>query len=574
MKQMRIALGQINTTVGDLEANVRKILDTIERAKVHRADLVVFPELAIPGYPPEDLLLKPQFIEANLKALQTVAQASDDVLIIVGFADRDDDIFNAAAVCFGGQVVGVYHKNYLPTYSVFDEDRYFQTGHQTPVFDWGEGTFGVNVCEDIWVPGGPTKVQAFLGGAQLIVNISASPFHARKGGFRERMLATRAADNTAVVAFCNLVGGQDELVFDGQSVIFDAGGERIARGRAFEEDLVLADIDLADVFNRRLHDPRRRKEHREGEDEVRSISLTPPAEREERGALPSHDVASLGELEEVYKALSLGTRDYVRKNGFEEVVVGLSGGIDSSLTVTIAADALGPEHVHGVRMPSRYTTDMSNDDASILAENLGIDLLTIPIEPAFQSMLEMLADPFAGTEPGVAEENVQARIRGMTLMALSNKFGWMVLTTGNKSEMSVGYATLYGDMAGGFAVIKDVPKTLVYELARWRNEQTPVIPERAITRPPSAELKPDQRDTDSLPPYEVLDPILKAYVEEDKSVDEIVRMGMDRDTVVRVVHMVDNSEYKRRQAPPGVRITQRAFGRDRRVPITNHWEEE
>jgi NAD+ synthase (glutamine-hydrolysing) len=582
MHQLRIALSQINVTVGDLDGNVAKILANVEAAKAQGADVVVFPELAIPGYPPEDLLLKPSFVEANLAALEQVATASQDILIVVGFADRRDDIYNAAAVCHDGQVAGVYRKQYLPNYGVFDENRTFQAGTETPVFRWGEApgtaiTFGVNICEDIWYPGGPTRAQAFLGGAHLIINISASPYHAGKGAHRERMLATRAADNIAIVAFCNLVGGQDELVFDGQSLIFDAQGNLLARGRAFEEDLVVVDLDLGAVFNRRLHDPRRRKIVRESTDAVPSLSLSHTPTHEPKSELPRRETTPLERLEEIYRALTLGTRDYVRKNGFQTVLVGMSGGIDSSLVACIAADALGPDHVVGVRNPSRYTSDMSNDVAAQLAANLGIRLLTIPIEPAFEAYLEMLADQFAGTEAGVTEENIQARIRGNLWMALSNKFGWLVLTAGNKSEMSVGYATLYGDMAGGFAVIKDVPKTLVYELAEWRNtqgagqlpKQLPVIPEDAITRPPTAELRPGQKDTDSLPPYPVLDPILKAYVEEDRRAEEIAALGFDPETVRRVIRMVDRSEYKRRQAPPGVRITQRAFGRDRRLPITN-----
>jgi len=652
MRQLRIALAQINATVGDLQGNVAQILASVEAAKSQGADLVAFPELAIPGYPPEDLLLKPQFIEANLAALEEVAAAAENIVIVVGFVDRRDDIYNGAAICHQGQVAGVYHKVYLPNYGVFDENRYFEAGHETPVFRWGQATFGVNICEDIWHPDGPTVTQALVGGAQLIINISASPYHAGKGGFRERMLATRAADNTAIVAFCNLVGGQDELVFDGQSLLFDAQGELLARGRAFEEDLVVADLDLEAVFRRRLHDPRRRKawlgplgytqgklaegQKLTSQGPVPSISLPDMEPREEKKwGLPRREVTALEGLEEIYRALVVGTRDYVHKNGFDTVVIALSGGIDSSLTAAIAADALGPKQVVGVRMPSRYTSDMSNDDAAQLAANLGIRLLTISIEPAFRAYLEMLAEsfdgvypersrgaqdrpfdgvypersrgaqdrpfdgvypersrgaqdrpfggvypersrgaqdrPFSGTEPGVPEENIQARIRGNTLMALSNKFGWLVLTTGNKSEMSVGYTTLYGDMAGGFAVIKDVPKTLAYELAHWRNRQSPVIPQRALTRPPTAELCPGQKDTDSLPPYEVLDPILKAYIEEDRGREEIMALGFDRDTVVRVLHMVDRSEYKRRQAPPGVKITPRAFGRDRRLPITNRF---
>ncbi len=573
MHRLRIALAQINPTVGDLDGNVATILANVEAAKAQDAAIVVFPELAITGYPPEDLLLKPQFIEANLAALQTVAAAAQGILVVVGFVDRQDDIYNAAAVCCEGKVAGVYHKQYLPNYGVFDENRYFRAGRAATVFRWGNITFGINVCEDIWYPDGPTETQAFAGGAQVIVNISASPYHAGKGGFRERMLATRAADNTAVVAFCNMVGGQDELVFDGQSLVFDAQGELVARGRAFEEDVVLADLDLGAVFSRRLHDPRRRQ-HRSEDEAVPCIALPGrpvPGMLRQPGPSQTDVTVPLERLEEIYRALVLGTRDYARKNGFQTAVVGVSGGIDSSLVAAIAADALGPQNVVGVRLPSRYTSEMSNDIAAQLAANLGIRLLTIPIEPAFEAYRQMLAEPFAGTEPGVAEENIQARIRGNVWMALSNKFGWLVLTAGNKSEMAVGYATLYGDMAGGFAVIKDVPKTLVYELARWRNAQSPVIPEAALARPPTAELRPGQKDTDSLPPYEMLDPILKAYVEEDRSADEIVALGFDPETVWRVIRMVDRSEYKRRQAPPGIKITPRAFGRDRRLPITNRF---
>ena len=579
MRPLRIALAQINVIVGDLQGNVAKILDNVDAARNQGADLVVFPELAIPGYPPEDLLLKPQFIDANLTALETVAAAAQDILIVVGFVDREDDIYNAAAICHQGQVAGIYHKVYLPNFGVFDEDRYFQSDVQVPVFRWGEVTFGVNICEDIWYPDGPTEAQALIGGAQLIINLSSSPYHVGKGGFRERMLATRAADNTVIVVFCNLVGGQDELVFDGHSLVFDAQGDLITRGRGFEEDLVVADLDLEEVFRQRLHDPRRRKQMLIAQAQsgrwapVPRISLSNSSRGTDRPELQPRELADLGRLEETYRALVLGTRDYVRKNDFDTVLVGLSGGIDSSLTAVIAADALEPQRVVGVRMPSRYTSAMSNDDASQLATNLGIRLITVPIEPAFQAYLQMLSESFSGTQPGVAEENIQARVRGNILMALSNKFGWLVLTTGNKSEMSVGYATLYGDMAGGFAVIKDVPKTLVYELADWRNSQSPVIPQRAVTRPPTAELRPDQKDTDSLPPYSILDPILRAYVEEDRGKDAIVSLGFDLKTVANVLRMVDHSEYKRRQAPPGVKITPRAFGRDRRLPITNRFGE-
>jgi NAD+ synthase (glutamine-hydrolysing) len=583
MRIMRIALAQINATVGDLQGNTRKIISRIGDAREMGAGLVVFPELTITGYPPEDLLLKSQFIADNLACLQEVAARARGLTAIVGFVDSSDDIYNAAAVLHNGAVAGVYHKSYLPNYGVFDENRYFQQGVTAPVFIINGVTIGITTCEDIWYPGGPAEVQALLGGAELLVNISASPYHVGKGQVRERLLSTRAADNVAIVAYCNLVGGQDELVFDGHSLLFDAQGRLVAAGRQFAEDLVLADLDLDAVFRARLHDPRRRKEKLaamlRGPDQnilppVEKITLPPTAEPASPPAKPpGPQHGRLSRLEEVYAALCLGTRDYVRKNGFSQVVVGLSGGIDSSLVATVAADALGPENVVGVAMPSRYSSSDSHEDAELLANNLGIRFLVIPIEQVFSAYLEMLAEPFAGREPDVAEENIQARIRGNILMALSNKFGWLVLTTGNKSEMSVGYATLYGDMAGGFAVIKDVPKMLVYELARHRNREKEVIPQRALTKAPTAELRPNQKDTDSLPPYEDLDPILQAYVEEDRSLADIVALGVPEERVRRVIAMVDRAEYKRRQAPPGVKITPRAFGKDRRLPITNHYKE-
>jgi len=586
---LRIALAQINVTVGDLAGNVRKIVAGLERTREAGAHLVVFPELAVTGYPPEDLLLKPSFVAANRAALDEIAAAAHGLTAVVGFADVQEDVYNAAAVLHDGALAGVYHKQYLPTYSVFDEDRTFRAGEANPLFVLGDVVVGVSVCEDIWYPEGPPQVQA-RAGAHLLVNVSASPYHAGKGAARERMLATRAADSVAIVAFCNLVGGQDELVFDGGSVIFDARGEVVARAAQFEEDLLVADVDVGEVFRQRLHDPRQRKVSHLLPSLPSPILLTgvdtsllpsqagshlpsPPSSPFPPPPAGPHIVEPLPCLEEIYRALALGTRDYVRKNGFQRVVIGLSGGVDSTLVACIAADALGPENVTGVAMPSRYSADFSRTDAAHLADNLGIQFLVIPIERAFSAYLDTLAEPFAGREPDTAEENLQARVRGNLLMALSNKFGWLVLTTGNKSEMSVGYATLYGDMAGGFAVIKDVPKTLVYELARWRNGQQDglLIPERVLTRPPSAELRPDQQDTDSLPPYEVLDPILHLVVEEDAGLAEIVARGFDEQLVRRVMRMVDRSEYKRRQAPPGVRITPRAFGRDRRLPITNRY---
>jgi NAD+ synthase (glutamine-hydrolysing) len=587
MRMIRVALAQINTTVGDLRANTRKIIAYIDDARAKGASLVAFPELAIPGYPPEDLLLKSQFIADNIACLHEVAAHAHGLTVIVGFVDSSDDTYNAAAVLHNGAVAGIYHKSYLPNYSVFDENRYFQQGVTAPVFVIDGVTVGITICEDFWYPGGPAEAQALLGGAELLVNISASPYYMGKGLARERMLSTRAADNAAIVAYCNLVGGQDELVFDGHSLAFDAQGRLAAAGRQFAEDLLLADLDLDDVFRARLHDPRRRKEKLtallRGTGQgilppVQKIALPPTAEPPSPPARPPdathfQSASHLSRLEEVYAALCLGTRDYVRKNGFSQAVIGLSGGVDSALVTAIAADALGPENVAGVFMPSRYSSADSREDAELLAKNLGVRFLVIPIEQTFNAYLEMLAEPFAGREPDVTEENLQARIRGNILMALSNKFGWLVLTTGNKSEMSVGYATLYGDMAGGFAVIKDVPKMLVYELAHHRNREKGVIPQRVLEKAPTAELRPNQKDTDSLPPYEDLDPILQVYVEEDRSLAEIVAMGAPEERVRRVAAMVDRAEYKRRQAPPGVKITPRAFGKDRRLPITNRYRE-
>ncbi|MFQ5855868.1 MAG: NAD+ synthase [Anaerolineae bacterium] len=586
---LRVALAQINVTVGDLDGNRAKILSYLDRARAQQADVVVFPELAVPGYPPEDLLLKPTFIEANRRFLQAIAEHVHDITAVIGFVDRDEeDIYNAAAVLHAGQIVAIYRKMFLPNYGVFDEYRYFGAGIEPLNLRLNNAVVGVNICEDIWNPAGPMEAQA-LEGAQIIVNLSSSPYYVGKIRSRQRMLATRAADSVAIVCYCNLVGGQDELVFDGASLIFDQEGELVARGKQFEEDLVVADLDLNAVFRQRLHDPRRRQNlagwHLDPSTgavlsllkgsgprmpPVREVSLDVQLHQEWPAITPPRSEL-LGDLEEIYAALVLGTRDYMHKNGFRQAVIGLSGGIDSSMTAVIAAEALGPENVTGVSMPSRYTSDASLEDARTLAQNLGIRFMEIPIDDTFQAYLDMLAEPFGDTERGVTEENIQARIRGNILMALSNKFGWLVLTTGNKSEMSVGYATLYGDMAGGFAVIKDVPKMVVYELARLRNAQEQVIPQRVLERPPTAELRPNQTDQDTLPPYEVLDPILHAYVVEDRSFHEIVARGFDVETVSKVIRMVDRNEYKRRQAPPGVKITERAFGRDRRLPITNQY---
>jgi len=576
MRQLRIALGQINATVGDLPGNADKIRSYISDAQEAGAQIVAFPELAVSGYPPEDLLQKPAFIRTCREYLEAVAQACKGIIAIIGFPEESDDLYNAAAIVGEGQILGVYRKHYLPNYGVFDEDRYFKPGLQVPVFANPEWTLGVSICEDIWYPAGPHEVQAGHGGAEILVNISASPYHAGKGKIRERMLATRASDNVAVVAFCNMVGGQDELVFDGGSVVFDPRGELLARGRQFKEDLVLADVHLDDVFRQRLLDPRRRKNRPDEHSAsvvVRCGDVPRISSKSSSSLICPRQVEPLSEVAEVYEALLLGTRDYVRKNGFQKVVVGLSGGIDSSLVACIAADALGPDNVVGVSMPSRYSSGHSQSDAMQLATALRIDLHTVSIEAAFRAYLELLRPIWGDVKPDLTEENLQSRVRGNILMALSNKFGWLVVTTGNKSENSVGYATLYGDMAGGFAVIKDVNKMLVYELARYRNTRALVIPENVFTKPPSAELRPDQKDSDSLPEYDQLDPILRAYVEENCCVSEIVALGFDLETVRRTVAMVDRAEYKRRQAPPGIKISRRAFGRDRRLPITNAFRE-
>jgi NAD+ synthase (glutamine-hydrolysing) len=577
-RQLRIGLAQINTTVGDFAGNRQKILNAIGEARALGVDLLTFPELAICGYPPEDLLFKPQFIAQNLRSLEKVAEASSGISVVIGFVDAEEDIYNAAAVIHDGKLAGVYHKVFLPNYGVFDENRYFRAGSECPVYVISGINVGVNICEDIWYEEGPATTQAYSG-AEVIVNISASPYHFSKGGIRERMIATRATDNVAIFAYNNLVGGQDELVFDGNSLILDETGRLVARGKQFKEDMIVADLDVESVFRTRLHDPRWRKElllrEQQGGYNTRRVTVSAAPLSTEKPPLPRRQQEEELSLHaEIYEALVLGTHDYIIKNGFEKVLLGLSGGIDSSLVATIAVDALGKSNVFGVAMPSRYSSPGSTSDAELLASNLGIKLLTIPIEKVFQAYLDTLAETFRGTGPDVTEENIQARIRGNILMALSNKFGWLVLTTGNKSEMATGYTTLYGDMAGGFAVIKDVPKTMVNALARYRNSRggTEMIPAAIIDKPPSAELRPDQKDADTLPTYELLDPVITAYVEEDKSVEQIIAMGIDEKVVKRAARLVDGSEYKRRQAPPGVKITPRAFGRDRRLPITNRFK--
>ena len=580
MRTFRLAMAQMNATVGDFDGNAERIITSTREARALGADLIAFPELALPGYPPEDLLLKPQFIRENRERLGLIAAECRDITAIVGYVDADADIYNAAALIHDGEIVGSYRKMYLPNYGVFDEDRYFAAGSECPVYTVNGSPVGVNICEDIWYATGPAVVQR-AAGAELIVNINGSPFHAGKRAFREKMLATRASDNGLFVAYVNLVGGQDELVFDGASIIFGPDGEVVARAGQFEEQILIADLEVEAVFRSRLRDPRTRKERATDLAHIGKpiqVAVSDYAENTAKPAIQSNDpytcdAQPLDETAEVYAALTLGTRDYVRKCGFGKVLIALSGGIDSTLVAAVAADALGSDNVVGIAMPSRYSSEGSVLDAMALADNLGIELWTLPIEDAFNAYLGTLAPKFEGTEPGVAEENVQSRIRGNLIMAVSNKFNWLVLTTGNKSEMATGYATIYGDMAGGYAVIKDVPKQLVYELCRYRNTigEKPVIPQSVIDKPPSAELRPDQKDEDSLPPYSVLDPILKAYVEDDYGFDDIVAMGYDPDIVKHIITLVDRNEYKRRQSPPGIKITPRNFGRDRRMPIANRY---
>lgn len=578
MRNIRFGIAQINSTVGDLNGNTSKIVEFIGLAKSRGVDLLAFPELAVTGYPPEDLLLKPQFIKQNRESLDKIAEHTSGIATIVGFVDTDGDLYNAAAVLYNKRLVGVYHKFHLPNYGVFDENRYFQAGKGCPIFGMRGIHIGITICEDIWYETGPATVQAYAG-ARLLVNISASPYHAGKGFSRERMLATRAADNLAMVAYVNLVGGQDELVFDGNSVVFNERGETILRGKQFEEDLVVVDMDMESVFRSQLHEPRRRKEtpwvKRELE-QVTKLELSNEYPVAAKPTLSQRQVERLSDIAEIYQALVLGIRDYVRKNGFEKVVIGLSGGVDSSLVATLAADALGAASVIGIFMPSRYSSSASESDAQDLARNLGIEFMVIPIERAFNAYSQTLAEPFKGTQPDSTEENIQARIRGNVLFALSNKFGWLVLACSNKSETATGYTTIYGDMAGGFIPLKDVPKTMVYKLAQYRNQQErkEIIPAGVLVKAPSAELRPDQKDTDTLPPYDILDPILKAYVEDDLAIEQIVDMGFDRGTVTTVARLVDRSEYKRRQTAPGIKITPRDFGRDRRLPITNQFTEE
>ena len=566
---LTLALAQVDPRVGDLDGNARMAREQIARARDEGAELVLLPELMLTGYPPEDLLLKEHFLQAAQEALADVAAEAEGIVALVGFPERTDDVYNALAVLAGGRLHAVYRKTRLWNYGVADEPRYFQAGEGATVLDFGDARLGLTICEDLWVPGAPGSDEA-LAGALMLVNPSASPYEAGKGLARERMLIQRARDNLCAVAFCNLVGGQDELVFDGHSVVVDHDGTVLARAPQLEESLTLCTVDLQAAATARLRDTRLRPPVRAALPEVRRLESLARAPVDARA--PGGSVAPLLEPEaEVYAALCLGTRDYLRKNGFDHVVLGLSGGIDSTLVLLIAVDALGPDRVTAVVMPSRYSSEGTQSDARTLAANLGVECLDLPIAPAMEAYEEMLAGVFDGREPDITEENLQARIRGNLLMALSNKFGWLVLTTGNKSENSVGYSTLYGDSAGGFAVIKDVPKTLVYRLVDFRNDRDDAhpVPRSIIERAPSAELRPDQTDADSLPDYDTLDAILEAYIEEDAGRDQLTLAGLPSDAVDRVFALVDRAEYKRRQAPPGIKITPRAFGRDRRMPITN-----
>jgi NAD+ synthase (glutamine-hydrolysing) len=569
---LRLALSQLNAVVGDLAGNRARILEGIEQARAVGADLVVFPELATTGYPPEDLLLRPAFVRAAQDSVAEIARAAEGVVALVGTPWFDIDLANACAVCADGRVQTVYRKHFLPNYGVFDEHRYFAEGRDLVLLRLGETGIGITICEDVWQPGPPATDLA-LAGAQLLVNLSASPFHVGKAEEREEMLVTRARDASSFLAFCNLVGGQDELVFDGHSVVLDDGGEVVARAPGFEEQLLVVDVEPSDAMGRRLRDVRRREldRTRDAVPAVEVVELPAPAPQRRSSAMLAPFEP---ELEQMRLALTLGLSDYVTKNGFREVVVGVSGGIDSALTAALCVEALGADRVHCVSMPSRFSSEETRSDARLVAEVLGCSFREVPIESLVVAFRDTLDVEIEGGLAGLAAENVQARVRGVLLMALSNAYGWLVVSTGNKSELAVGYSTLYGDMVGGFALLKDVFKTDVYLLAEYLNERAglEVIPRATIERAPTAELRADQRDSDSIPPYEVLDPVLQAYVEEDRSREELLD-DFDPEVVERAVALVDRAEYKRRQAPPGVKLRPKAFGRDRRTPITNRWRD-
>ncbi|WP_297208961.1 MULTISPECIES: NAD+ synthase [Thermodesulfovibrio] len=568
MKSLRLALCQINSTVGDIEGNLEKILQYIKKAKEEKAEIVVFPELALTGYTPEDLLLYPQFIKRAKEALERVVEEVSDQIVILGVPYTQEDLYNSAAVVADKKLVDLYHKIYLPNYSVFDEVRYFKSGKRAPVYEYGSVLFGLNICEDIFHSTFPSPFQAYSG-AELIINISASPFYVGKFERKLRMLSTRAFDFGVFIVYLNSVGGQDEVVFDGRSLIISPSGDVITVGKAFEEDFIIADLDLEEVTRVRMREPKIRWESKLENFEIVKI----PIEREESlkpSPKPLNSVSEqLSEEEEIFKALITGLRDYVNKNGFKRVCLGLSGGIDSSFVALVAAEALGKENVIGLFMPSRYTSRESREDVYELSKNLGIELIEISIDEIFERYLNELSSVFKGLPEDTTEENIQSRIRGTILMALSNKFGWLVLTTGNKSEMAVGYATLYGDMAGGFAPIKDLYKTQVYKVARWISKDR--IPERVFTKAPTAELRPGQKDQDTLPPYEILDEVLKIHIEKCMTLEEIVQNGFDRDTVKKILKMVKAAEFKRRQSPPGIKLSPVSLGKDWRFPITNRF---
>ncbi|MGC9006888.1 MAG: NAD+ synthase [Sulfurihydrogenibium sp.] len=573
MKKIRVALGQINTVLGDFDYNLNKILDYTKEAEKLEADIIVFPELALTGYPPEDLVLKQSFIEKNTEYIKRLSQNVGNIVVIVGFIDKQEDIYNAAAIIHKGEIKGIYHKQYLPNYGVFDEKRYFQEGKKLTILQIENYKFGISICEDIWYPENPINTYS-IEGCEIIFNLNASPYSEGKPRKREELLKVRSRDNLVSIVYVNLVGGQDELVFDGNSLILNPDGEILAKGKPFEEDLIVADIDLEEIFRRQLKDNRLKnlRSNYKRQENVEIINLDYNL-KDKKTYIQRKLYPEISDVESNYKALVLGLRDYINKNGFKKVVLGLSGGIDSSLVATIAVDALGSENVKGVLMPSPYTSKESIEDALELSKNLNIQTFTIPITNLFEAYLKEFSEIFKDLKPDTTEENLQARIRGNILMALSNKFGWIVLSTGNKSEMSVGYSTLYGDMVGGFAVLKDVLKTKVYELCRYRNSISKVIPDRVLTKPPSAELRPNQTDEAELAPYPILDQIIKLYVEEDYPVEDIIKLGFDEKLVKKIVKLIDTNEYKRRQSPIGIKITERAFGKDRRMPITNRFRE-
>jgi NAD+ synthase (glutamine-hydrolysing) len=572
---VRIALAQINSVVGDLDGNAERVLRHLEAAKSQNVDIVLFPELIVTGYPPEDLLLRPGFVRAAERTLDEIARSCRGIAALVGTPYFERDLFNVCAVCAGGEVKALYRKRFLPNYGVFDEDRYFAPGRDLILLELGKTLVGPTVCEDLWQPG-PPATELSLAGAELVANISASPYHLGKEREREEMFITRARDNSCFVAFCNAVGAQDELIFDGHSCVIDDEGNVLARAPGFEEALLVLDIDPKEVVGRRLRDVRRRSLARERD-------VLPPVNVVHVGSehAPANGRRAAGvvtpfvdELEAMRLALELGLHDYIEKNGFRAgVVVGVSGGIDSAVTAALAAEALGADRVHCVSMPSSFSSERTRADARRLAESLGCPFVELPIGSVVDAFAETLAEQFAGRDADPTEENIQARARGVLLMALSNKFGWMLVATGNKSELSVGYATLYGDMAGGFALLKDVYKTDVFRLARHLNERAgrELIPQSIIDRAPSAELRADQLDEDSLPPYPELDKVLEQYVEHDRTLEELSEDGFDKAVVQRAVELIDRAEYKRRQAPPGVKLRPKAFGRDRRTPITNKW---